>query len=80
MHELVHWSYADISREDRIEQQTRRETALKLISMIDYMSAEFMYDGDIYQIACELDVIVRVIKDYQQILAKHALQQYLKRV
>jgi hypothetical protein len=79
MHELIHWVHADISREDRIEQRTRRETALKLISTIDYMSAEFMYDGDIYQIACELDVTVRVVKDYQQILAKHAPQQYLKR-
>ena len=52
--------------------RTRRETALKLIDPLEYRTAEAMYEGDAYQIACELDVTLQVIQDYQQLLDSNA--------
>ena len=31
-----------------------------------------MYEGDAYQIACELDVTLQVIQDYQRLLDSNA--------
>ena len=72
VHELIHWQHADATRAGvygaRLERRTRRETALKLINPFEYQTAEAMYEGDPYQIACELDVTLQIIQDYQRIL------------
>ncbi|MGL4941432.1 MAG: ImmA/IrrE family metallo-endopeptidase [Bifidobacterium asteroides] len=75
VHELIHWQHADNTRTgiygSRIEHRTRRETALKLIDPLEYRTAETMYEGDAYQIACELDVTLQVIQDYRAFLNGH---------
>ena len=72
VHELIHWQHADNTRTgvygSRVEHRTRRETALKLIDPLEYRTAEAMYEGDAYQIACELDVTLQVIQDYRALL------------
>ena len=72
VHELIHWQHADTTRAgvygSRSENRTRRETALKLVNPLEYQMAEAMYEGDPYQIACELDVTIQIIQDYQHIL------------
>ena len=72
VHELIHWQHADATRNGifgaRLERRTRRETALKLVNPFEYQTAEAMYEGDPYQIACELDVTLQIIQDYQRIL------------
>ncbi len=72
VHELIHWQHADTTRAgvfgSRLERRTRRETALKLVNPLEYQTAEAMYEGDPYQIACELDVTLQIIQDYQRIL------------
>lgn len=72
VHELIHWQHADATRDgvygSRLERRTRRETALKLVNPLEYQTAEAMYEGDPYQIACELDVTLQIIQDYQRIL------------
>lgn len=72
VHELIHWQHADNTRTGvygtRVEHRTRRETALKLVDPIEYRTAEAMYEGDAYQIACELDVTLQVIQDYRALL------------
>ena len=72
VHELIHWQHADATKDgvygSRLENRTRRETALKLVNPLEYQTAEAMYEGDPYQIACELDVTLQIIQDYQHIL------------
>ena len=72
VHELIHWQHADTSHTgvygSRIENRARRETALKLVDPVEYRTAETIYEGDPYQIACELDVTLQIIQDYQRIL------------
>ena len=72
VHELIHWQHADATRNSiygaRLERRTRRETALKLVNPLEYQTAEAMYEGNPYQIACELDVTIQIIQDYQRIL------------
>ena len=72
VHKLIHWQHADSTRDGvygpRLERRTRRETALKLVNPLEYQTAEAMYEGDPYQIACELDVTLQIIQDYQRIL------------
>ena len=36
--------------------------------MPEYRLAEQIYDGDVYRMACELDVTVQVLRDYQALL------------
>ena len=76
VHELIHWQHADNTRTGvygtRVEHRTRRETALKLVDPLEYRTAEAMYEGDAYQIACELDVTLQVIQDYQRLLDSNA--------
>lgn len=72
VHELFHWMHADqccnTVLSNRVENRTRRETAVLLISPVEYIAAERQYDGGIYQMACELNVTVQVLKDYQHML------------
>lgn len=75
LHELIHWAHKDASKRGiygtRVEHRTRRQTALKLIDPLEYRTAEAMYEGNPYQIACELDVTLQVIQDYRAFLNGH---------
>ncbi len=57
-HELIHAHYHDIGCGSiiglRAELRARRETALTLISPIEYRLAESTYDGEAYSMAVEL--------------------------
>lgn len=72
VHELFHWMHADDccagSTGGRAERRARKETAMFLISPDDYVIAEREYDGEIYLMACELDVTVSVLEDYRRLL------------
>ena len=71
-HELVHARYHDSGCGTpygaKAERRARRETALRLINPVEYASAEAICDGDAYRIACELDVTLQVVMDYQDML------------
>lgn len=68
-HELVHARYHDsgcgTAYGVKAERRARRETALRLIDLVEYASAEMLCDGDAYRIACELDVTLQVVEDYR---------------
>ena len=74
LHELIHAHYHDQGRNGpygaREERRTRRLTASTLIGLPEYRLAEQLYDGDVYRMACELDVTVQVLRDYQAMLAE----------
>lgn len=69
-HELYHWIHGDNScnptRRSQSEKRVCRETAKLLVSPQRYARAEQEYDGEIYQIACELEVTVKVLEDYRE--------------
>lgn len=71
-HELIHAHYHDIGCGSiaglKAELRTRRETALTLISPIEYRFAESAYDGEAYSMAVELGVTMQVLRDYQTLL------------
>lgn len=71
-HELFHWLHADDSHAEygksHAEWRVRRETAMFLIDPADYVQAEREYDGEIYQMSCEMDVAVFLLEDYRRIL------------
>lgn len=71
-HELVHARYHDIGCGTpygaKAERRARRETALRLINPLEYASAERVYEGDTWLMACELDVTVQVLEDYRLVL------------
>lgn len=71
-HELVHARYHDTGCGTpygvKAERRARRQTALRLIDPVEYASAEALCEGDAYRIACELDVTLQVVKDYQDML------------
>lgn len=71
VHELVHWLHAD-SGCGVNEYRTRMETARLLVDKDEYRKYEAMYDGDMWNIASELEVTTQVITDYQQLLRNHA--------
>ncbi len=77
LHELIHAHYHDGPRTGlygaREERRTRRLTASILISVPEYRLAEQVYDGDAYRMACELDVTVQVLRDYQAMLAEQSV-------
>lgn len=68
-HELIHARYHDsgcgTAYGVKAERRARRETALRLIDLVEYASAEMPCDGDAYRIACELDVTLQVVEDYR---------------
>ena len=81
VHELIHWQHADATRAGvygaRLERRTRRETALKLINPLEYQTAEAMYEGDPYQIACELDITLQIVQDYRKLLNEQQIHENL---
>ena len=72
MHELVHWLHGDQTCTgvigNRHERRTRPETAGRLITPLEYATAEATYDGEAYSMAVELGVTMQVLKDYQDML------------
>ena len=50
------------------QRRCRRETALALISPVDYGMAEEVYEGNTWMMAVELGVTVQVLSDYRQLL------------
>ncbi|KAE8127394.1 ImmA/IrrE family metallo-endopeptidase [Bifidobacterium tibiigranuli] len=68
-HELAHARFHDVGcggvAGSKAERRARRQAALRLIDQTEYASAENLYDGDSYLMACELDVTVQVIEDYR---------------
>lgn len=71
-HELVHARHHDngcgTPYSVKAERRARRQTALRLIDPVEYASAEAICEGDAYRIACELDVTLQVVRDYQDML------------
>ncbi|MEE8667254.1 MAG: ImmA/IrrE family metallo-endopeptidase [Bifidobacterium mongoliense] len=71
-HELAHAQYHDMGcggvSETKAELRARRRAASRLISPIEYASAENVYEGDSYLIACELDVTVQLVEDYRRLV------------
>jgi len=71
-HELIHAKYHDSGCGSRYgvkcERRCRRETALALISPVDYGMAEEIYGGAVWPMAVELGVTVQVLMDYRQVL------------
>lgn len=50
------------------EAHARRRTALTLISVADYATAERIWGGQAWGMACELDVTLQVLDDFRRIL------------
>ena len=71
-HELIHAKYHDsgcgTQYGAKCERRCRRETALALISPVDYGVAEEIYGGEAWPMAVELGVTVQVLMDYRQLL------------
>lgn len=71
-HELIHAKYRDSGCGSRYgpqcERRCRMETALALISPVDYGMAEQVYEGNMWMMAVELGVTIQVLTDYRQLL------------
>ena len=71
-HELIHARHHDPGCGSqygvKCERRCRRETALALISPVDYGMAEEIYEGAAWPMAVELGVTVQVLMDYRQLL------------
>lgn len=71
-HELVHARYHDNGCGTpygvKAERRACRQTTLRLIDPVEYASTEALCEGDAYRIACELDVTLQVVRDYQDML------------
>lgn len=72
MHELVHWLHGDQTCTgvigNRYERRTRLETARRLISPLEYATAETIWDGKPGLIADELNVTQEIVEDYRSML------------
>lgn len=71
-HELIHARHHDPGCGSqygiKCERRCHRETALALISPVDYGMAEEIYDGNTWMMAVELGVTIQVLEDYRQLL------------
>lgn len=71
-HELIHAGHHDPGCGGRYgakcECRCRRETALALISPVDYGISEEIYGGNAWPMAVELGVTIQVLMDYRQLL------------
>lgn len=71
-HELIHARHHDPGCGSqygiKCERRCHRETALALISPVDYGMAEEIYDGNTWMMAVELGVTIQVWEDYRQLL------------
>lgn len=62
------------------EKHTRLDTAVSLLDPREYSVAEAMYETDTFSIACELEVTVQVVEDYQRWLDSHLIRADLSDV
>lgn len=71
-HELIHARHHDPGCGSqygiKCERCCRRETALALISPVDYGMAETVYEGNAWMMAVELGVTIQVLNDYRRLL------------
>lgn len=71
-HELIHAKHHDSGCGTqyglKCERRCRRETALTLISPVDYGMAEEVYEGNTWMMAVELGVTIQVLNDYRRLL------------
>lgn len=71
-HELIHAKHHDSGCGTqyglKCERRCRRETALALISPVDYGISEEIYGGNAWPMAVELGVTIQVLNDYRQLL------------
>lgn len=71
-HELIHAKHHDPGCGTqyglKCERRCRRETALTLISPVDYGMVEQIYEGNTWMMAVELGVTIQVLSDYRQLL------------
>ena len=75
-HELVHAKYCDLGCGTRFgvkcERRARRETALMLISPVEFAMAEEVYGDNAWMMAAELGVTIQVLEDYRQLLEERS--------
>lgn len=75
-HELVHAKYRDLGCGTRFgvkcERRARRETALTLISPVEFAMAEEVYGDNAWMMAAELGVTIQVLEDYRQLLEERS--------
>ena len=75
-HELNHARYGDSLRahwiSGKCERRARRDTALRLVSPLEYQLAELAYEGVPWLMACDLGVTTRVLEDYQRLVLASA--------
>lgn len=71
-HELVHAKYRDLGCGTRFgvkcERRARRETALTLISPVEFAMTEEVYGDNAWMMAAELGVTIQVLEDYRRLL------------
>lgn len=81
-HELIHARHHDPGCGTRYgakcERRCRRETALALISPVDYGMAETVYEGNTWMMAVELGVTIQVLDDYRQLLYDSVVPEGLR--
>ncbi len=67
-HELNHATHHDTGRDPKTEHRACKQTAIQLIDPLDYITAENMYEGNLFAMAAYLDVTQQVLNDYRQII------------
>lgn len=71
-HELIHAKHHDSGCGTqyglKCERRCRRETALVLISPVNYGMVEQVYEGNTWMMDVELGVTIQVLNDYRQLL------------
>lgn len=71
-HELIHAKHHDSGCGTqyglKCERRCRRETALVLISPVNYGMVEQVYEGNTWMMAVELGVTIQMLNDYRQLL------------
>lgn len=71
-HELIHAKHHDSGCGTqyglKCERRCRRETALVLISPVNYGMVEQVYEGNTWMMVVELGVTIQVLNDYRQLL------------
>lgn len=67
-HELNHATHHDTGRDPKTEHRACKQTAIQLIDPIEYITAENMYEGNLFAMAAYLDVTQQVLNDYRQII------------
>lgn len=72
-HELLHWKHGDdgcANDRSKQERRCRRETALTLISPVDYGMVEQVYEGNTWMMAVELEVTQQVLGDFRRAMSE----------